>query len=176
MDAGMDKEARAITGQFRGDMVTAAERKELPDRFLVEEHAHTPAMIVYDNKTGREALVPLFAYGAVREALNDLFGPPKLTVQEQLEALGLPFVAESRELTARGAFSPTERGLCYRLQIEGVDAGELGVGRISVREDGKFHLVVERQGRLGVYDTLDLALDAANEQIVPLYKGGPSYR
>jgi hypothetical protein len=31
-------------------------------------------MIIKDTETGRSTIVPLFAYGNVREALNDLFG------------------------------------------------------------------------------------------------------
>jgi hypothetical protein len=55
-------------------IVTAAEVTPLTDRFGVVEHATRPAMIVVDRMTGKATTVSLYAYGAVREALTELFG------------------------------------------------------------------------------------------------------
>lgn len=60
-------------GSLRGCMVGAAEKNKLPKRFKVTPHPDHPRMIIKDTTSGRETIVPLFAYGAVREALMELF-------------------------------------------------------------------------------------------------------
>ncbi len=59
---------------LRGAMVGAAEQFPLPARFRAEPHPDRPAFVITDSLTGRTATVSLFAYGATRQALNELFG------------------------------------------------------------------------------------------------------
>jgi hypothetical protein len=55
-------------------MVGAAETFPLPSRFQTEAHPDRPAIIITDATTGRQATVSLYAYGATRQVLNELFG------------------------------------------------------------------------------------------------------
>jgi hypothetical protein len=73
-DELMNDALRNDVQSLRGGMVGAAERHHLPDRFQVIQDVDAPRMIIKDTETGRSTIVPLFAYGNVREALNDLFG------------------------------------------------------------------------------------------------------
>lgn len=59
---------------LRGAMVGAAETFPLPRRFQTEAHPDRPAIIITDAATGRQASVSLYAYGATRQVLNELFG------------------------------------------------------------------------------------------------------
>lgn len=61
-------------GGLRGSMLAAAEGREMPARFSAEPHGERPAMIITDSETGRQTMVPLFAYGDVRRTLTELFG------------------------------------------------------------------------------------------------------
>ena len=61
-----------VTG-LRAAMLAAAEITDLPARFAVEQQPGQPRVIIRDRLSGRRTLVPLFAYGAVREALAALF-------------------------------------------------------------------------------------------------------
>ena len=63
----------AEVGGLRGGMLAAAEARPLPARFSAVPHPDRPAMVVVDEQTGRSTTVGLFAYGALREALTDLF-------------------------------------------------------------------------------------------------------
>lgn len=58
----------------RGGILGAAERFPLTDRFTVVSHPTQPRVIIHDTTTDRIAEVPLFAYGAVRQVLETLFG------------------------------------------------------------------------------------------------------
>lgn len=72
------KKNPALAGELsslRGDMVAAAEKAPLPERYDARPHPDQPAMIILDHDTGRTTVVPIFAYGAVRQALADLQGP-----------------------------------------------------------------------------------------------------
>lgn len=73
MDDRMSEPVRKEMGEFRGVMVDCAEKSAMPDHFSAVPHPDRPAMIIVDERTGRSATVSLYAYGAVREALNDLF-------------------------------------------------------------------------------------------------------
>jgi hypothetical protein len=57
-----------------GMMTDAAEKNELPERFRVTQQPGNPSVFIIDTTTMRTTIVPLFAYGAVRKTLNDLFG------------------------------------------------------------------------------------------------------
>lgn len=74
LDARLSEPARREIGEARGSMVDAAERLPLPSQFSAVPCPEGPAMIVCDEVTGRSARVSLYAYGAVRTALTDLFG------------------------------------------------------------------------------------------------------
>ncbi len=169
MDARNSRGVAAIHGNMRGSIVAAAEDVPLTDRFLLTQHAHLPAMIIYDNETGRSSTVALCNYRGVRQALQDLFGPPKLTPQEQLQEMGLPLVMELEEMRAIGGASPYEEEPAYRLEIDGIQAGELGVGRIQIR-DGLFH-VISTEAWIGEFSDLDEAMEVACDRILPLHRG-----
>lgn len=175
LDNRKNPELKRQMGELRGDMVTAAEARTLPDRFTVEPHPHLPQMIVHDTETGRSSTVPLFAYSNVRTTLNDLFGAPKLTAEERLQELGLPLEVECGSIVAYGILSQYEEGgLAYRLEIDGVVAGDYGVGRVELRDDGRFHVLTLEWDYVGNFGSLDDALEAADERISPEYVG-PSY-
>lgn len=57
----------------RGLIAETAEKNPIPDRFTARPGTG-PRMIIADTETGRETEVSLYAYGAVRSALNELFG------------------------------------------------------------------------------------------------------
>jgi hypothetical protein len=63
----------AELGTVRGSMCDAAEKFPIPNRFDVIPCEDSPRMIIRDKQTGREARVPLYAYGAIRAALSELF-------------------------------------------------------------------------------------------------------
>lgn len=173
MDASHSESGAAILGQMRGSMVAAAESVRLPERFLVTQHAHRPAMIISDLETGRSSTVALCDYRGALELLSDLFGDPKPTIEQESERLGIPVVMELDALTAVLGPSPTERELAYRLEVEGVDAGELGVGRIQIR-NGSYH-VISTKAWIGETEYLDEAMEMARDEILPLYRGA-AYR
>lgn len=80
MDDHRSPEGRQLIGEMRGGMLAAAEANPLPDRFSAVPHPDRPAMIVCDEVTGKSCTVGMFAYGAVRQALTDLFATePTLT-------------------------------------------------------------------------------------------------
>lgn len=54
-----------------GMIAAEAEEQELPDYFTVE-HEDGPGVTITNTKNGKSYSVPLFAYGEVREALNNL--------------------------------------------------------------------------------------------------------
>lgn len=72
----MDKSpaVREAVADVRGAMGEAAERRPMPLRFDARPDPDQPFMLIRDMVTNRETRVPMFAYGTVREALNDLFG------------------------------------------------------------------------------------------------------
>ena len=80
-----DHRSDAAPGEVAGlqaAMLAAAEITDLPSRFTVEPQPGQPRLIIRDQVSGRHALVPLFAYGAVREALAALFpGEPAGSAQ-----------------------------------------------------------------------------------------------
>lgn len=63
---------------IKGAMINAAEEQQLPDRFVVDSSA-TPKIKITDKITGRSTVIGLFAYGDVRQALNDLFADVAIT-------------------------------------------------------------------------------------------------
>lgn len=171
-DSRYSNEAVPQIGELRGEMVMAAEQSGLPDRFIVEQHAHTPAMIFFDSETGRSTMDPLFAYGAVRDTLNDLYGPPKPTLADLFDDFELPMEMDYGSMKATAGWSPyIKECACYILDMEGADNGELGIGRVEMREDGLFHLLTPR-AFVGSYPTLDEALQTAEDEIVPLHAIG----
>lgn len=168
-DARYSAGGRALLGSLRGEISSAAEQNDLPDRFVVVAHAHRPAMIIHDTETGRQSVVGLYAYAAARKTLNDLFGPPKPTLQERLDELQLPHQFEFGSMTAVGAWSPLiEDCVCVTLELDGEDLGELGIGRIEVRDDGLFHLLTPDEHVDAFADLAD-ALQRAEDDIVPGY-------
>lgn len=74
LDEDTHPEWQRRIGEMRGGMVGAAERHPMPDRFSAVPDPDSPAMIICDEATGRSHSVGLYAYGAVREALQALFG------------------------------------------------------------------------------------------------------
>ena len=73
-DDHLSPQARKLIGTMRGDMVERADGQPMPDRFTAIPHPGRPAMIICDEQSGRSTTVGLYAYRAMREALNDLFG------------------------------------------------------------------------------------------------------
>jgi hypothetical protein len=73
-DSRLDPELARQLGSMRGGMVAAAEAQPMPPRFSAVPHPDRPAMVVVDEETGRSTTVGLYAYGATRQALQDLFG------------------------------------------------------------------------------------------------------
>lgn len=59
--------------ELKGAMVGAANKFALPERFEVDD-SKSPSITIKDKQTGRTTKVGLFAYGSVRQVLNDLFG------------------------------------------------------------------------------------------------------
>lgn len=59
---------------LRGHLAAHAEATPMPDRFSAIPHPDRPAMVICDEQTGRSAVVGLYAYGAARQMLDDLFG------------------------------------------------------------------------------------------------------
>lgn len=171
-DSRYSREAGVAIGRARGEIVASAEKTALPDRFIAEKHAHTPAMIIHDSETGRSASVPLYAYEGVRDALNSLFGPPKPTLPTLFENLGLPLECTFGGMSARAGWSPYIKECpCFILDTHESDAGELGIGRIEMRDDGMFHLL-SPTGHLGTFGSIEDALQAAeNELCPPPYSG-----
>ncbi|AOG02877.1 hypothetical protein [Bosea sp. RAC05] len=166
--------AAAELGTMRGSMVGAAEKKALPDRFLTVPHAHRPAVIIHDNETGRSTTVSLCDYHGARKLLGDLFGPPKPTAAERLEALGLPLIVERDGFKAIGGPSLFhDDDLCYRIEIDGVDGGEVGIARIELRAKDRVFVVTNQDGLVCPRTTLDGALDVVEDQVLPLYASGP---
>jgi hypothetical protein len=72
-DASANPALRKQMGTLRGGMVQAANSNPLPERFKVEPVLGAPRMDITDTQTGRKTTVPIFAYGEVRRALNELF-------------------------------------------------------------------------------------------------------
>ena len=72
-DDALNPTLAAELGGLRGGMLAAAEARPLPARFSAVPHPDRAAMVVVDEQTGRSTTVGLFAYGALREALTDLF-------------------------------------------------------------------------------------------------------
>ena len=51
----------------------AAEEVPLPKRFVAHTSKAYPQVTILDTKTLKVTVIPLYAYRAVREVLNDLF-------------------------------------------------------------------------------------------------------
>ena len=73
-DADLTPALASEVGGLRGLIADTALEQPMPDRFTAKPHADRPAMIVTDSETGRSTTVGLYAYRAVRESLQDLFG------------------------------------------------------------------------------------------------------
>ena len=72
-DANLHPKLRAEVGELRGAMVEASEKVPLPKRFKVLPMLSSPSMVIVDKLTKRSTQVPLYAYGAVRKVLAELF-------------------------------------------------------------------------------------------------------
>jgi len=68
--------SRDYVSSLRTLLIKVGERHQLPERFQVFSCADKIAMKIVDTETGRAAEVVLSAYGDVRKALMQLFGPP----------------------------------------------------------------------------------------------------
>lgn len=73
-DDHLNHELSANLANMRGGMVQAAETREMPRRFSAVPHPDRAAMVIVDEETGRSTTVGLYAYGATRDALQELFG------------------------------------------------------------------------------------------------------
>ena len=167
-------EAAAELGRMRGGMVGAAEKKSLPERFMTVEHAHRPAVIIHDTETGRSSTVSLCDYYGARKLLGDLFGPPKPTAVERLAEAGLPSVVEREGYKAIGGPSLfNDDDLCYRIEIDGIDGGEVGVARIELRAHHKVFVVIDQDGLVIPKTSLEAALVSVEEKVLPRYSIAP---
>lgn len=72
-DEGLNVELQKEVQTLRGTIVQMANAKKLPDRFKVVDDVDSPSMFIHDTFTGRQTKVPLYAFGAVRQALGELF-------------------------------------------------------------------------------------------------------
>jgi len=72
-DENMYPELKQQVQSIRGSISERANANPLPQRFTVEQSHTTPSMVITDTITGNATKVPLFAYGEVRNVLNDLF-------------------------------------------------------------------------------------------------------
>lgn len=61
-------------GSLRAGMVQAANRHPLPAGFTANPCEDSPAFVLTHEATGRTTQVPLFAWGAVKQALHELLG------------------------------------------------------------------------------------------------------
>jgi hypothetical protein len=73
-DMRLNTELREQVAGLRGGMTQQAEKTKMPIRFDAVEHPEHASMIITDMKTKRQTVVGLYAYRAVRQALQDLFG------------------------------------------------------------------------------------------------------
>ena len=73
MDKTKNRSLQMQMGSLRGCLVDTANKLPLPSRFTVDKCNDTPDMSITDTISGKVAIVPIYAYGAVRRALNDLF-------------------------------------------------------------------------------------------------------
>jgi len=174
MDRKKNPALRQQMGELRGGMIEAAERNHLPERFIESQHPHRPAVRIMDQETGRITTVPLFAYGEVRKALNDLYGPPKMTVEQQFAVLKLPMLVEGDGFRAVGVRSPFEDDdVMYRIEVDGIDGGELGVARIEIRGPKKY-AVLTQEGFIAEEKSLKLAMQSVELDVMPdLRSSGP---
>jgi hypothetical protein len=85
-DVERDPHLARQLGELRGAMHAAAERTPLPERFDAIPHPLEPAMTLIDTETERYTVVPLFAYGAVRQALHDLFCKESAMTDMEIDA------------------------------------------------------------------------------------------
>lgn len=90
-------------------------------------------------------------------------------LRDAFDAAGLPMHVVWGNIAAYGGKSLYEQGIAYRLEIDGVEAGDHGVGRIEVRADGAFHLRSSEWDYLGDFEALQAALCAADEHLAPRY-------
>jgi len=72
-DENMYPELKQRVQSIRGAISSRADRNQLPERFVVTQNPDHPRMVITDTITGNATDVPLFAYGEVRQVLNDLF-------------------------------------------------------------------------------------------------------
>lgn len=72
-DTRANPRLRKQVGELRGSMVVQAEKTKLPTRFSVRPSLSQPSMIITDSTTKKFTVVGLFAYGAVRQVLHELF-------------------------------------------------------------------------------------------------------
>ena len=70
----MNKQLEQEVNSIRNSISDQAEKNKLPERFTVENVINKPQMVITDTETGKSSVVSFYAYGQVRETLNDLFG------------------------------------------------------------------------------------------------------
>jgi|PlaIllAssembly_1097288.scaffolds.fasta_scaffold580478_2 hypothetical protein len=71
-DKDLNPQLREEVSTLRGSILGQAEKKALPEQFSVVPHPDEPCMIITNNANGKSYTCGLFAYGSVREALNNL--------------------------------------------------------------------------------------------------------
>ena len=107
----MNPRLRKQVQGVRNVMEDAANDKPLPPRFQVVQSKTSPAMVITDTETGNKVEAPMFAYGAIRVALQGLFGTNGETKPAEKPAIKLPRLsakeleeAELEEYTTSGRF------------------------------------------------------------------------
>lgn len=73
LDKGLNKELKYEITDLKKCILNTAEIQNLPSRFKTEDVIGLPKKRIINLKTGKETIVPIFAYQNVREALNNLF-------------------------------------------------------------------------------------------------------
>ena len=68
----MNKQLKKEVGSIQDAMSTAAEKNPLPKGFVTVKKTNTPSITIVNTNNGKEYQCPLYAYSAVRTALNEL--------------------------------------------------------------------------------------------------------
>lgn len=76
-DERLNTELKKEVQETRSSIFSSAEKVKMSKRFVTKPVDYEPSLEITDSFTNKKAVVPLFAYGEVREALNDLFPEEK---------------------------------------------------------------------------------------------------
>lgn len=68
----MNKELKKEVGSLQDAMSTQAEKNPLPKGFMTVAKKGSPMFTIVNTNNGKEHECPLYAYSAVRTALNEL--------------------------------------------------------------------------------------------------------